>query len=151
MAKNLHESDLRLALKSLFENGELRVIGSSDAIFAQLESAFPALGSKIDWLSVPTAIESVSLDEETRPQAFASFYDSLVAEFSLSGVVTYVGDSATEFAIEGSVESLRNALPSLVRIPQHHYFVGTNAAWCITLTMEGWMAFGFSGVSRTIG
>lgn len=137
-----YEDDLRLALKSQFDTGHIRDIGASAAVLASLSRAFPASGSKIDWRRVPGSIESSESDESLQRECFVRFFDDMHSRFALTGPVTYAGDSATDFALEGTVDAIRKALPSLLEVPQHHYFIGPNCSWCICLTMEGDMGFG---------
>lgn len=137
-----YEEDIRQALKTEFDMGHLRVAGESDAIFSALAKIYPADGSKIDWKRVPGAIESVEEDESLQPIQFVEFFDEMCLRFGLKGTVQYVGDSVTDFALEGSIDAMRKALPVLITIPQHHYFVGPNSSWCMCMTMEGDMGFG---------
>ena len=141
---NSYEDDLRETLKADFESGELREVGESDTVFGALSKAYPANGSKIDWAKVPDSIERIEEDESSQPESFAEFFDEMRLKFCLSGTVLYAGDSATDFALEGSVDAIRRILPKLLEVPQHHYFIGIGYSWCICLTMEGDMAFGLS-------
>ncbi len=72
------------------------------------------------------------------------FFDDMQSRFELSGPVVYAGDSATDFALQGAVNAIRKALPTLIEVPQHHYFIGPSYSWCICLTMEGDMGFGLN-------
>lgn len=141
---NFYEAELQKALKSNFESGQLRENGNSLPFFEKLARTFPVIGSKIDWEKVPDSIELVELQESAQINRFIGFFDEVCAKFSLSGDVIYVGDSATEFALESAVDVMKKILPELLSIPQHHYFIGPGYSWCICLTMEGDMAFGFS-------
>lgn len=106
-------------------------------------TAYPASGSKIDWDRVPGSIERVEEDESLQSERFTAFFDEIVQRFRLAGDVVYVGDSATDFALAGSVECMRDALPETLAIPQHHYLIGPDSSWCLCFTMEGNMGFGF--------
>ena len=138
------EDDLRLALKTQLETGELRDVGNAAAVFTLLSRSFQTLGSKIDWRRVPGSVESFEQDASRQKQRFMRFFDEIRSNFHLAGSVVYVGDSATDFALEGSVDAIRQALPALIAVPQHHYFVGPDSSWCMCLTMEGDMGFGYS-------
>lgn len=137
-----YEDDLRLALKPEFDADQIREVGDAANIFGSLLKVYPASGSKIDWKRVSGAIESAEEDESLQIERFVEFFDEMCLKFALAGPVLYVGDSATDFALEGTVESIRRALPELVGIPQHHYFIGPNCSWCLCMTMEGDMGFG---------
>jgi len=144
MSKNFYESELRKVLRVDFKAHHIRDLGDSSPFFAQLNKAYPTYGSKIDWGRVPGSIERVGGEESLHGEQFIKFFDLIVEKFSLSGDVVYLGDSATDFALAGSLECVRSVLPELLAVPQHHYLVGLGSIWCACLTMEGEMGFGFS-------
>lgn len=139
-----YEEDIREALKGEFESGALKEIGTAEDIFGLIKRAFPIGGSKIDWPRVPGALTCIEKIKSKRSERFIEFFDRVCAQDQLKGLVLYAGDSATDFALAGSIESMRRALPELIDTPQHHYFVGPNASWCFCFTMEGDINFGRS-------
>lgn len=141
MSENFYEIELHRALRPAMVSRRLVSLGDSSAFFAQLAQAYPVSGSKIDWGRVPGAMERT--DEQHNIGEFTSFFDEVVLKCRLIGEVIYVGDSATDFALAGSVECMREALPELLAIPQHHYLIGPDTSWCMCFTMEGDMGFGF--------
>jgi hypothetical protein len=143
MSKNFYDTELRKVLRAELEGSRIRELGDSSPVFAQIATAYPITGSKIDWRRVPGSIELVEEDEVMRVEEFIGFFDEVVQKFSLSGDVVYVGDSATECAFAGSLEYMRAVLSKLLAIPQHHYLVGADVSWCVSFTMEGDMGFGF--------
>lgn len=140
---NFYEMELRKSLKSDFESGLIRVVGDSSQFFGELAQNYPVSGSKIDWAKVPASIERFEDQEPLQIERFMEFFEEVDARFQLLGDIIYVGDSATDFALEASIEDMRRILPTLLKVPQHHYFIGRNYAWCICFTMEGDMGFGF--------
>jgi hypothetical protein len=143
MSGNFYEAELRKALHAAMESNRIRDLGDSSPFFAQLTKAYPANGSKIDWGRIPDSIERTEEDETFQVEQFVLFFDEVVQKFRLAGDVVYVGDSATDFALAGPMESMREALPELLAIPQHHYLIGPESSWCMCFTMEGDMGFGF--------
>jgi len=137
-----YEDDLRLALKTDFDADQTCEIGDAALVFDLLSKTYPTSGSKIDWKRVPGAIERVEEDESLQLERFVQFFDEMCSRFDLAGPVHYAGDSATDFALEGTIDAIRRVLPELVEVPQHHYFIGPNCSWCMCLTMEGDMSFG---------
>jgi hypothetical protein len=134
-----YEDENRQALKAEIDSGRLQEAGAAHDVFKLLTKNYPRSGSKIDWKRVPGSIEYC---EEDRSQERTRF----VARFGLNGLVLYIGDGLTDFALAASVADMRQALPVLFEVPQHHYFVGPNASWCMCVTMEGDMAFGWAAV-----
>lgn len=143
MSGNFYEAELRKALRAAMESNRIRDLGDSSPFFAQLTKAYPVSGSKIDWGGVPGSMERTEEEETLQAEQFISFFDEVVQKFRLAGDVVYVGDSAIDFALAGSMECIREALPELLAIPQHHYLIGPESSWCMCFTMEGDMGFGF--------
>jgi hypothetical protein len=137
-----YEDDLRMALKAEFDTNQIREIGNAENVFGPLLKTYPAKGSKIDWKRVSGAIERTEEDDSLQFDRFVEFFDEMLSRFELAGTALYAGDSATDFALEGTVDAFRRVLHELIEIPQHHYFIGSNYSWCICLTMEGCMGFG---------
>src|SRR5688572_8482445 len=131
MSENFYETDLRQALQVELESHRIKVLGDATPFFAQIMKAYPISGSKIAWAQVPGSIERVEENRDLEMVEFIRFFDEITREFCLSGDVVYVGDSATDFALGGSLEHLREVLPTLIEVPQHHYFIGANCSWCL--------------------
>ena len=142
-----YQDEIRQALKPELDAGHLRELGHAADMFALLTKTYPAIGSKIDWKRIPGAIERIETDQFVQSARFAEFFDEMCALFALKDPVIYVGDSATDFSLAGSISSIRRILPMLLQIPQHHYFVGPNGSWVMCMTMEGDMGFGAAEVS----
>lgn len=143
MSGNFYEAELRRALHAAMESSRIRELGDSSPFFAQLMNIYPAGGSKIDWGRVPGSVERFEEEGSIQAVQFAEFFDEVVRKFCLAGDVVYVGDSATDFALTGSLECVREVLPELLAVPQHHYLIGPECSWCMCFTMEGGMGFGF--------
>jgi len=143
MNSNFYEADLRKALCKEIESRRIRELGDSSPFFVQLAKLYPTNGSKIDWARVPDSIERVENEDALQAEQFAKFFDEVIQKFRLSGEVVYIGDSATDFALIGSLECMSEALSKLLAVPQHHYLIGSDFSWCICFTMEGNMGFGF--------
>jgi hypothetical protein len=147
MNSNYYEIGLRKALHIDTGAKRIRDLGDSSPFFSRLMRRYPTVGSKIDWQSIPGSVERAEHDESLQLKRFISFFDEVVQRFELAGDVIYLGDSATDFALAGSMERMREALPDLFAVPQHHYLITPDASWCICFTMEGDMAFGFAPAS----
>jgi len=136
-----YDDDLRAALADQFRSGELREIGPAEVVLTSLSDLYPVEGAKIDWDRVPGAVGRA--DEAGEVAGFIAFFDEIFHRFGLTGRVRYAGDSGTDIALEGTVEAMRRALPALLEVPQHHYFVSPDHTWALCLTMEGDMDFGY--------
>jgi len=141
-----YEGEIRQVLKVEIDAGRLKEAGAAYDVFELLKNTYPVSGSKIDWKRVPGAIEDCEAGDAEERSRFVEFFDEMCARFGLNGLVLYVGDGLLEFALAASIVDMRQALPVLLEIPQHHYFVGPNASWCMCMTMEGDIAFGRAAV-----
>jgi len=137
-----YDEEVREALASKFRLGELRDIGGSELVLTPLSDGFPVRGSKIDWDQVAGAVGRAT-DGTDEVADFIAFFDEVRQRFGLEGNLRYAGDSGTDFALEGTVDAIRGALPVLFKVPQHHYFTPPDHAWVLCLTMEGDMDFGY--------
>jgi hypothetical protein len=143
MSENFYETELRKSLRVEIESHSVYELGESSPFFEQLAKTYPVYGSKIDWGRVPSSVERIEEEVGVQIEQFIKFFDEMAEKFCLSGDVVYVGDSATDFALKGEVKFIRKALPEILTVPQHHYFIGPNSSWVICFTMEGDMGFGF--------
>jgi hypothetical protein len=128
---SIYEEEIWKALKTEIDSGRLKEAGAANDIFELLTRNYPVSGSKIDWKRVPGSIEYYEEDRAREPTRFVEFFDEMCARFGLNGLVLYAGDGPMDFALAASTVDMRRALPVLLDVPQHHYFVGPNASWCI--------------------
>ena len=139
--KNYWDQQVLNAMWQALEEGQLTINHEVDALFDSLESAFPVAGSKIDWNEVPG---SVYLFSQGAKQAdFEHFYHANAIRMGLRTPAFYLSDAALSFAIGGDVGSIGQHLPAILENPEHHYFAAQDFSWCMALTMEGDLNFGF--------
>lgn len=133
-----YEQEARELLRVDFYSGRLvEESTESGKVFSRLASVFPVCGSKISWSKVAGSIE-----KSTSSCGELEFFDEICARFYLEGSMIYVGDGATDFVLSGKIGVIRDVLPLLISIPQHHYLIDPEYKWCMCFTMEGDMAFG---------
>jgi len=87
-------------------------------------------------------------------RGFSSYLNKLKAfirEFAIDKVVlksdsmVYINDSSLDFAIHIKSEQFYPFIELVLEyIPQHHYFYERNLKWCLVISMEGWVDFGFA-------
>jgi len=102
------------------------------------------IGSKIDWSHVPFSISKRIEIGNDKNNEFIQFFDSITNKLNFLDNTIYINDSAINIALKGTIESIRTIMPELLNISQHHYFINIGCDWCFSLTMEGYMDFGFS-------
>lgn len=123
--------------------GLIKVENDSEALFAQICDLYPTVGSKIDWGAVPESVQEFAARGQGQTSALVGFFNTIVVRNDLHGSVKYAGDSAIELTYEGPIGIFQDKLEGILHIPQHHYFCDLNLNWCMALTMEGDMCFGY--------
>jgi len=139
--ENYWDQQVRSALGPALESGQLTIIDEVDELFGGLETAFPAVGTKIDWSEIPGSLNLFS--RGAKQEDFERFFNENVSRMDLDTPAYYLSDAALSFAIAGDVRSLGQCLSSILDNPQNHYFAAKDFSWCMALTMEGDMNFGY--------
>lgn len=138
--KGISEQEYLLSERLLQKN--IYRAGDSEPFFDRLGKSYPMAGSKIDWTKVNGSVERSENDRRKENSAFRDFFIEILNSENLRGDAIYVGDSLTDSAFCGDVVDFESALMEILEIPQHHYFFSRDLSWCLSLTMEGDMAFG---------
>jgi len=102
-------NEIRQALKTEIDSDRLGEVGAAHDVFELLTKNYPMSGSKIDWKRVPGSIEYC--EEDQSQERFVEFFDEMCARFGLNGLVLYIGDGLTGFALAASTVDMRQALP----------------------------------------
>lgn len=140
--ENYFEAELLKHLHGPLLAGTMVADADSAGYFSRLAQCYPVAGSKIRWSAVAGAIERRENCPDRQLAASGDFFREMVALHGLDGQAVYLGDSAIDFALLAPVSVFALHLEALLSIPQHHYFVAADDAWCMVLSMEGDMAFG---------
>lgn len=140
--QNYFEVELLRHLHGAIEAGAMLVEADSARYFSRLAQCYPVAGSKIRWSRIPGSIERHENAAGRQLAAGCDFFGEMVALHGLTGQAVHIGDNAVEFALLASVGEFARHLDALLSIPQHHYFVAADYAWCMVLGMEGGMSFG---------
>ncbi|ULO09547.1 rhs-associated protein [Paenibacillus sp. 19GGS1-52] len=126
------------------QNMCVEVIKNPEKYLNIIEQKFEFNGSKIDWLqtnkhhSKESNIESLLTDASL-------FITELTEKYLNDNVqVMYLGDSLTEFGYQFEIKDLEQILVYFLDIPQHHYFIPLEGDWCLCISHENYLDFGFS-------
>lgn len=122
---------------------QLQLIDDSEFIFAQLQTLYPVTDSRIDWQVLVIKEQEVAPAHEQQLNEFLSFFRWIVKKYGLTGNMYWAGDSAVDFAISGDIGVFDSVLDKLLDIPQYHYLVADDFAWCFCFSFEGDMGFGY--------
>ncbi|MDF7661096.1 type IV secretion protein Rhs [Erwiniaceae bacterium L1_54_6] len=124
------------------------VIEDWESIADILSDKFPWKGSKIDWKLLAHHIEGYfNFSSEILTEEIRIFLDKSGANNSIekSDVIYYINDSSLDLAFSLKPDSfLEFAEYAIKNIPQHHYFFDDNGRWCLAITSEGYIDFGFA-------
>lgn len=132
-------SDLAVAIGA----GLIEVIPSSEAIISRVSATFPFVGSKIDWRELTchrharTEAKNISLD-------FSNFLVGVCDQVGQEAPAIHIVDGNVVCALRASIWTFQQNLNPILKIPFHHYFFSEDLSWCVALTMEGDMDFGFA-------
>lgn len=131
-----------LVLKGL--NNCVAVIKNPETYLDLIEQKFEFDGSKIDWLKTNKHYSKESNNESLLTDA-SLFITELKDKYLKDNVqVMYVGDSLTEFGYQFEMKDIKKILEYFLEIPQHHYFIPLEGDWCLCISYENYLDFGFS-------
>lgn len=141
------QDELLKMLEEPIADESIIVENSSEGIFGELSNRFPLTGSKIDWDEVPGSI--VDINENVNDlKPLIGFFEKIYIEERLSGNVIYINDGPIDCALILSIDITKKHLEEILGFPGHHYFISERYLWCMSFTMEGDMAFGYSQLTQ---
>lgn len=124
------------------------IIDDWEPLAAKLSGKFNWIGSKIDW--------SKAINHQTGilKGSYAEWILNIKAFMSNNGIydvikrsqkIYYINDSSLDFSISFLEKNFNNFLDfALENIPQHHYFFDFDINWCLMISSEGYVDFGFA-------
>jgi hypothetical protein len=120
----------------------------SDKYLDFIEQKFVFIGSKIDWSKTNNHCSKKSNNDFLLTDTRLFITELKNVFFNNNVQVIYIGDNLTEFNYQFQMNNIEDLLIYLLEIPQHHYFVSLEGAWCICISSENYIDFGFSIVSK---
>ncbi|MFE5473760.1 rhs-associated protein [Bacillus safensis] len=141
---NFYDEDLikDLELQDLIKS--VKVHKNPEIYLTLIEQKFAFGGSKINWLQTNKHHSKSSNNESLLSDALL-FITELKEKYLDNNLqVIYIGDNLTEFGYQFELKHLEELLVYLLDIPQHHYFISLKGDWCICISFENDLDFGFS-------
>jgi len=141
---NTYDEDLikDLELKDLLNC--VKVNKDPEIYLDLLEQKFEFDGSKIDWLQTKNHYSMNSNNESLLPDALL-FITELKEKYLDNNLqVIYIGDNLTEFGYQFELKHIEELLVYFLDVPQHHYFISLEGDWCMCISYENYLDFGFS-------
>ncbi|AWI36918.1 hypothetical protein BA81_15746 [Bacillus safensis FO-36b] len=141
---NSYDEDLikDLELKDLLKY--VKVHENPEIYLDLIEQKFVFAVSKINWLQT-NKHHSKSSNNESLLSDAPLFITELKEKYLANDLqVIYIGDNLTEFGYQFELKHLKELLVYFLDIPQHHYFISLEGDWCICLSFENYLDFGFS-------
>ncbi|MBY0185860.1 rhs-associated protein [Bacillus altitudinis] len=109
-----------------------------------IEQKFEFDASKIDWSQTNHHHSMNSNNESLLPDALL-FITELKEKYLDNNLqVIYIGDNLTEFGYQFELKHIEELLVYFLDIPQHHYFISLEGDWCMCISYENYLDFGFS-------
>ncbi|MDV5354149.1 type IV secretion protein Rhs [Enterobacter asburiae] len=117
-------------------------------IVDDLSKSFQWSGSKIQW-SMVSEHEYRKLDgryDDWLMQIKAFISGGAASDaINSSGLFYYINDSSLDFAVLMETSQFYGFLNYVINtIPQHHYFTDEKKRWCLVISSEGYIDFGYS-------
>lgn len=131
---------------------KLEIVDDWEDIADELSDNFYWIGSKIDW-SKTSAHKTLKLYGDCSNwlgeiEKFIHNFDADDA-ISHSNNIFYINDSSLDFSVKLNHRQFYSFLDmALKNIPQHHYFFDKTNKWCLVISSEGYIDFGFSTVDK---
>ena len=108
------------------------------------ERKFVFDGSKIDWTLTDNHCTGESNNESLLQDAI-HFINRIKEKYlNNSTRVLYIGDRLTEYGYLFELKDLDKILICILDIPQHHYIFPEGCEWCLCISTENYLDFGFS-------
>ncbi|MFF2414916.1 rhs-associated protein [Bacillus safensis] len=141
---NSYDEDLikDLELQDLLKS--VKVHKNPEIYLDLTEHKFDFAGSKIDWLQTNKHHSKSSNNESLLPDTLLFIIELKDKYLDNHLQVIYIGDNLTEFGYQFELQHLEELLVYLLDIPQHHYFISLKGDWCICISFENDLDFGFS-------
>ena len=125
-------------------NKYVKIIENPETYLDLIEQKFKFNGSKIDW-SQTNKHYTKQLSNESLLTDTIQFIINLKEKYLNNNVrVMYLGDSLTEFGYQFEIKDIEQLLVYFLEIPQHHYFIPLDGDWCLCVSYENYLDFGFS-------
>lgn len=139
------DNEIKLQIADLSNPPE--IIDEWEGIADSLSDMFEWAGSKIDWSkAISHSFQRIGSDKELWPSLVMEFINVHAHDFICkSNGFFYINDSSLDFALKIQPAQIYNTLTLLIEnVPQHHYFFDIDAKWCLVISSEGYVDFGFS-------
>ncbi len=134
--------------KLLSLNFPTKIIDDWQHLANKLSSRFDWIGSKIDWSkTINHRTESLEGSYPDWILKIKNFISNNIVNNVIQSAeeIYYINDSSLDFAISFFGEDFNSFLSFILEnIPQHHYFFDFNINWCLMISSEGYVDFGFT-------
>jgi hypothetical protein len=126
----------------------IKIIHEVDALYALLAARFPMETGRIDWPLVPATTESSVLSVSSfygidRVTACKRFLSEQILFYEISGPAYFANDSL-DIVLAGDVASFEQIFKHLLWPPGHIYLYSEKGTWCLNVTFEDDLYFGFA-------
>jgi hypothetical protein len=147
------EGEFVSKIGAMLDACSIKVIHEIDAYYDLLKARFPIETSRIGWDLVPDATESSVLTVSSfygidRDTACKTFLSEQILIHKLSGQAYLVNDSF-DIVLAGEVASFEQIFEHLLWPRGHIYLIGETGDWCLNVTFEDGLYFGYAPPRET--
>lgn len=115
-----------------------------DEVYELISQRYPFYGTKIHFSQLDGNLhQKAGQDLVSDVKKFISEVAE-VNKINMETPVIYVGDDLTENCYKTTLENIMKILPLILTFPQHHYIIPNNADWCLFVSFEDELKFGFA-------
>jgi hypothetical protein len=142
------EEDFLSKVKAKLDVCGIGVIHDIKPYYDLIKARFPIETGRIGWDLVPNTTESSASTVSSfygidRDMACKRFLSEQIAIHELSGLAYLVNDSL-DIVLVGNVASFEQIFESLLWPRGHVYLMGEKGNWCLNVTFEDDLYFGYS-------
>jgi hypothetical protein len=121
-------------------NNEFRMYSNDYLWVDYIQSIYPFSGSRINFSELENSVYYKICNENIFD------YIKTITErnkLNVDGHIIYIGDNLIHNVYTFKLKYLLKLLPAVMEIPQHHYFCSEEEKWCINISFENDLQFGF--------
>ncbi|WP_336695681.1 hypothetical protein [Delftia acidovorans] len=140
-------------LHQIIAKGSVSIVEDDSKIFDIINENYEFIGSKIDWSRTRNhwsekynfSKEGINLKDKYKNILKSLINNNFNEIIKNENGIYYISDYSLSYGLEIEKSSFFDILKIIIsNIPQHHYFTNPNGSWCLAITMEGYIDFGYS-------
>lgn len=147
------DNEFMQSLHQMIEKGSVSIVENDSKIFNIISENYEFIGSKIDWNKTKShwsekykfLKEGINAENKYENILTSLNKNNFKEIIKNEGSIYYINDSSLSYGLKIEKTSFLDVLKIIIfNVPQHHYFTDADGSWCLAITMEGYIDFGYS-------